>query len=50
MQSIMMQLQNFNKKFEEEIIDSNASITEQTLEQEKKLYLDIRYLNSINVD
>lgn len=45
----MIQLQNFNKNFEEEIIDSNANITEQTLEQEKKLYLDIRYLNSINV-
>lgn len=50
MQSIMMQLQKFNKNFEEEIIDSNASITEQTLEQEKKLYLDRRYLNSIDVD
>lgn len=35
MQSIMMQLQNFGENFEKEIIDSNASITTQTLEQEK---------------
>ena len=35
MQSIVMQLQSLNKRFEEEIIDSNTSITKQTLEQEK---------------
>ena len=39
-----MQLQNFNKKFEEEIIDSNASITEQTLEQEKKIIFRYKIL------
>ena len=46
----MIQLQNFNDNFEKEIIDSNTSITEQTMEQEKKLYLNRRYWNSIHVD
>lgn len=50
MQSIMTQLQNFGDNFEKEIIDSNAGITEQTVEQEKKLYLDRRYWSSILVD
>lgn len=50
MQSIMIQLQNFGDNFEKEIIDSNEGITEQSVEQEKKLYLDRRYLSSIHVD
>ncbi|MGM9834366.1 MAG: hypothetical protein ACI31M_01115 [Bacilli bacterium] len=43
MQGIIIQLQNFDKAFEREIINSNTSITEQTMEQEKKLYLKRRY-------
>lgn len=50
MQSIMTQLQNFDDNFEKEIIDSNAGITEQTMEQEKKLYLDRRYWSSLHID
>lgn len=49
LQSIMIQLQNFGDNFEREIIDSNAGITEQTVVQEKKLYLDRRYRSSIHV-
>lgn len=50
MQSIMIQLQNFGENFEKEIIDSNTSITAQTMEQEKKLYLHRRYWDSIHID
>lgn len=50
MQNIMMQLQSFGENFEKGIIDSNASITTQTLEQEKKLYLNRRFMSSIHVD
>lgn len=50
MQSIMLQLQTFGDNFEKEIIDSNVGITEQTVCQEKKLYLDRRYLSSMHID
>jgi len=50
MQNIMMQLQSFGENFEQEIIDSNTSITEQKIEKEKKLYLKRRFLNSIHID
>lgn len=49
-QSIMMQLQTFAETFETEIIDSNTSITAQTMEQEKKLYLHRRCCDSIHID
>jgi len=45
-----MQLQSFGENFEQEIIDSNTSITEQKIEKEKKLYLKRRFLNSIHID
>ena len=35
--------------FENEIIDSNTSITYQTMEQEKRLYLDRRNRDNIHV-
>lgn len=48
MQSVMNQLQIFSENFEKEIIDSNSNITEQKLEQEKKLYLERRHQDSIH--
>lgn len=50
MQNIMTQLQSFGENFEKEIIDCNENITEQKMEQEKKLYLERRYLSSIHID
>lgn len=46
--SVMTQLHRFSENFEKEIIDSNSNITEQKLEQEKKLYLERRHQDSIH--
>lgn len=50
MQSIMIQLQNFDENFEKEIIDSNTGITKEKMEQEKKLYLKRRMASNIDDD
>lgn len=50
MQNILAQLQLFGVNFENQIIDSHTSITDETMKREKKLYLDRRYWASINTD
>lgn len=42
MQNILIKLQLFGAEFENQIIDSHASITKETLEKEKRFYLDRR--------
>ncbi len=48
MQNILTQLQLFGVNFENQIINSHAGITNETMEREKKLYLDRRYWSSID--
>ena len=50
MQNILTQLQLFGVNFENQIIDSHAGITDETMKREKKLYLSRRYLSSIDSD
>lgn len=50
MQNVLEQLQSFGIKFEKEVIDSHTDITEELMVREKKLYLDRRYYQSIDVD
>lgn len=49
-QNNLAQLQLFGGDFEKEIIDSHANITNEIMEKEKKLYLDRRYWDSIDID
>ncbi len=50
MQNTLAQLQLFGANFENQIIDSYAGITDETMRREKKLYLDRRYWSSIDID
>lgn len=43
MQDILVQLQSFGVNFENQVIASHLSISDETMEREKKLYLDRRH-------
>lgn len=49
-QNALTQLQLFGDNFETQIIDSHNDITEETIKREKELYLDRRYMDSIDID
>ncbi len=49
-QNKLFELESFSKNFEKEIIESNTSITDETMEYEKQLYLQRRLMNSIHID
>jgi len=50
MQNILAQLQVFGVNFENQVIDSHPSISDETMKREKKLYLDRRYWANIDID
>lgn len=50
MQNILAQLQVFGVNFESQVINYHPSISAETMEREKKLYLDRRYWASIDTD
>ncbi len=49
-QNALQQLESFRASFEEQTINSHPDITDETIQKEKKLYLDRRDWNSIDLD
>ncbi len=50
MKVLLTTLQSFGNNFEKQVIDSHLSISNKTMENEKRLYLERRNLASIDID
>ena len=50
MQKTLQQLELFGTNFEEQIISTHPDINDETIKREKKLYLDRRYWEQVDID